>query len=271
MGSWRFIAIAVAALVLVLVIGASHISILLVGPPLLAAGLVLFVAAMTVDYFGLSRRTDRWAGFDADPRRAWTRARALDLVFLRQRAAGSPRTASTARSLLLALAECDSLGDARGVVDFLGADAIYNRVGSDATSDALRAIALAELGRHGEASELCDALSANRRSRRMVVVAYARCRVAELDRRYSEALVEADRVIEAGHLRVGARRDVQLLRARVMVHLSRTEQATTLLLELVAQGYRHEVERIAELASERGQTAISMSARAALLDAAPYR
>jgi len=271
MGSWRFIAIAIAGLVPMLVIGASHTSILLVGPPLMAAALVLLVAAMAVDYFGLTRRTDRWGGFDNDPRRAWTRARALEMVFQRQKSAGSPRTAATARSLLLALAECDSLADARGVVDFLGADAVYTRVGSDATSDALRAVALAELGRLDEARQLCEALGTNRRSRRMIVVAYATCRVAELDRRYSDALVEAERVVDDRRLRTGARRDLQLLRARVMVHLAKTEQATTLLAELVAQGYRHEVERIAESASERGQTAISMSARAALADAAPYR
>ncbi len=271
MGSWRVIAITAAALAAVVVVGATHTSILLVGPPLLAAAMVLLIAAMAVDYFGINRRTDRWAGFDSDPRRAWTRARALESQFLRQKAAGSPRTAATARSLLLALAECDSLGDARGVVDFLGADAVYARVGSDATSDALRAIALAELGRVGEARELCAALTSNRRTRRKAVVGYASCRVAEIDRRYRDALGRAEQLLAGGKLRSGARRDLQLLRARVLVHLSKREDATTLLAELVGQGYRRQVERIAELASERGQTAISMAARAALLDAAPYR
>ena len=271
MGSWRFIAIVIVAMVPVVIVSASHMSVMLVGPPLVAATLVLGFAAIIVDYFGVSRRIDRWCGFDLDSRRAWTRARALEHQFLRQKAAGSPRTASTARTLLLALAECDSLRDARAVIDFLGADAIYTRVGSDATSDSLRAIALAELGRMGEARELCEALRGNRRNRRMVVVAYATCRVAEIDRRYKEALTEAERVVGARRLKVGARRDLQLLRARVMVQLSRSEQATTLMAELVGQGYRDEVERIAEVAREHGDTALSMAARAALLNAAPYR
>lgn len=271
MGSWRFIAIAVVALVAVSVAGASHASILLVGPPLLAAVLVLGIAALTVDYFGLGRRSDRWAGFDSEPRRAWTRARALETLFVRQKAAGSPRTASTARSLLLALAECDSLSDARPVVDFLGADAVYARVGSDVTSDALRAIALAELGRADEAHALCEALHEGRRSRQMVVVAYARCRVAELDGRWVEALVDAERILQRRDLRPGARRDLELLRARCLARLARPEQAATLLARLVSEGYRHEVEQVAHRAGERGHTAVAMAARAALSAAIPYR
>lgn len=271
MGSWRFIAIACAALTVVLVVGASETSILLVGPPVLAAALVLLAAALAVDYFGLTRRADRWGGFDRDPRRAWTRARALELSFVRQKAAGSPRTAGTARALLLALAECDSLADARGVVDFLGADAVYTRVGSDATTDALRAIALAELGRGAEARELCDALAKRRRSGRMAVVAYARCRVAELERRYDDALAEAGRTLEGLRLRPGARRDLQLLRARVMAHAAKPEAAANILAELVAGGYRREVERIGEVAAQNGDTAVSLAARTALLEATPYR
>lgn len=241
------------------------------GPPVLAAALVLLAAALAVDYFGLTRRTDRWAGFDSDPRRAWTRARALELTFVRQKAAGSPRTAGTARALLLALAECDSLADARKVVDFLGADAVYTRVGSDATTDALRAIALAELGRTGEARELCEALSASRRSRRMAVVHYACCRVAELEGRYEDALAEAERTLDRLRLRPGARRDLELLRARALAHAAKPEAAATVLADLALQGYRREVERIGELAAERGDTAVSMAARTALLEATPYR
>jgi hypothetical protein len=232
--------------------------------------LVLITAALTVDYFGLARRREDWSGFAADRKLAWTRARALERRFARERSSGSPRTGWTARNLLLALAGADRLGDAKTVVDFLCVDAVYTRVGTDATADALRAIALAELGRAGEANELCDALTEGRTAR-FAVVGYAAARVAELQRRPSSALGHVDRALTCRNLRPGARRDLMILRARILAALSRAEDATTVLRELVSQGYLREVEHLAERSAERGNIAAARAARSALGEAAPYR
>ena len=270
MGSWRLIAAILATMGMTAVLAAALISPLLVFPPFAAASLVLVTAALAVDYFGLARRREDWAGFASDRKQAWIRARALERRFARERAAGSPRTGWTARNLLLALAGCDRLGDAKTVVDFLCVDAVYTRVGTDATADALRAIALAELGRAGEATELCDVLTEGRTSK-FAVVGYAAARVAELQRRPSEALLHVDQALRTRNLRHGAHRDLTLLRARILASLSRAEDATDALRDLVELGYRREVELLAETAAERGNTAAARAARAALGDASPYR
>ena len=270
MGSWRLIAAVLATLGMTAALAAALISPLLVFPPFAAACLVLITAALVVDYFGVARRREDWAGFAADRKQAWTRARALERRFVRERAAGSPRTGWTARNLLLALAGCDRLEDSKNVVDFLCVDAVYTRVGSDATADALRAIALAELGRCGEATELCDVL-ADGRTGKFPVVAYAAARVAELGRRPSQALVHVDRALTSRGLHAGARRDLKLLQARILAARSRHDDATTVLLELVACGYAREVEHLAQRAASQGNTAAARAARAALGQASPYR
>ncbi len=268
---WRAIAAGLALLVPVACIGAARTSAWLVVPPMVAAAVVLMAAAVAVDYFGVARRRSAWAGVGADPRRAWTRARALEHRFARQRAGGSPRTALTARSLLVALAECDRLDDAMAVVDFLGADAMFGRVGADVTADALRAVALAELGRVGEARELCEALDAHRRVRREPVVGYAAARVAELDRRHREAIERVNQVLRSRRLARAAGRDLRMLRARCLAALGRHHDAVGELAELAASGWKREVEQLAGLAHTRGQAALSLAARDALCQATPYR
>jgi hypothetical protein len=271
MGQWRTIAAGLAVLIPVAVVGATRTSAWLVVPPVVAAIGVLLAAALAVDYFGVARRRAGWGGVGADPRQAWTRARALEHRFGEQRAKGSPRTSWTARSLLVALAECDRLDDAGPVVDFLGADAMYGRVGADATADALRAVALAELGRTDEARELCEALERRRRLRRRPVVGYAVARVAELDGRPADALARVDRALRARRLAPAARRDLRILRARCLAALSRHHDAARELAELADGGWKREVEQLTEHAHARGATALALAAREALSAATPYR
>jgi len=268
---WRAIAAGLALLIPVACIGAARTSAWLVVPPVAAAAVVLMAAALVVDYFGVARRRLAWAGVGEDSRRAWARARALEHRFSRQRAAGSPRTALTARSLLVALAECDRLDDAAAVVDFLGADAMFCRVGVDVTADALRAVALAELGRLDEARELGEALDGHRRLRREPVVAYAVARVAELDRRHREAIERVDPVVHSRRVPPAARRDLRMLRARCLAALGRNHDAVDELAQLAAGGWKHEVEQLAGHAHTRGQAALSLAARDALCQATPYR
>jgi hypothetical protein len=271
MGSWRFLVAGLAVLAPIAVVGALHTSPWLVIPPFSAAVLVLFVAAVAVDYFGLARRRHGWEGVGDNPRRAWLRARILERRFGRQKARGSPRTAWTARALLVALSECDRLDEAAAVVDFLGADAVYTRVGSDATADALRAVALAEIGRMDQARELCDALERNRARRHVPVVGYACARVAELDHRPRKALERVDQLLGQGALRPTARRDLRILRARALVALARAHDAVEVLSGLAAEGWEREVEQLADQARSRGNAGLALAARTALSRATPYR
>ncbi len=271
MGSWRSLLVGLSVLAPVAVFGAAQTSPWLVIPPLIAAFLVLSVAAVAVDYFGVARRRCDWGGVGANPRQAWRRARALERRFDREMAHGSPRTAWTARSLLLALAECDRLDDSAPVVDFLGADAVYTRVGSDTTADALRAVALAELGRLDEATLLAGELERRRFLGGLPVVAYASARVAELDHRPQDALDRVARVLGRPRLPPAARRDLLMLKARALASLSRPHDATLVLAELAASGWQREVEQLADHAHARGDTALALAARAALSEASPYR
>ena len=270
MGSWRFLALGVAFLAPVAVFGASQTTPWLVIPPLVAAAVVLLVAAVAVDYFGVARRRHGWAGVGANPRRAWRRARALERRFGRQKSRGSPHTAWTARSLLVALAECDRLDEAAAVVDFLGADALHGRVGADATADALRAVALAEVGQIDRAAELCRGLEQSPRRRRLPVVAFASARVAALSGRPNQALARIEDAL--GRPMPGtARRDLLILRARALVELARSHEAVEVLAELAEDGWRHEVEELADHARARGNAGLALAARTALRRAAPYR
>lgn len=271
MSQWRTIAMGLGVLLPVAIVGATRTSAWLVVPPVVAAVGVLMAAALAVDYFGLARRRAGWGGTSSDPRRAWTRARALEHRFGSQRATGSPRTAWTARTLLIALAECDRLDDAGPVVDFLGADAMYGRIGADVTADALRAVALAELGRRDEARELCTAIESRRRLRRRPVVGYASARVAWLEGDPSTALERIERALAGRRLPAAAERDLRLLRARCLASMSRHHDATRALAELAAHGWKREVEQLAENAHARGDTALALAAREALSEATPYR
>ena len=271
MGSWRHILAGLVVLVPLSVFGATQASPWLVLPPLATAAFVLIVAAFAVDYFGLARRRTNWGGVGANPRQAWMRARRLERRFSRQCSRGSPRTSWTARSLLVSLAECDRLDDAARVVDFLGADAICTRVGCDTTADALRAVALAELGRHDEARELCTALEEKPLLGHLPVVGYACARAAELDHRLDDALERVDRALDHPRLAPTAHRDLLMLRARVLAALSRPHDSTQVLAELAAGGWKREVEQLADQAHARGNTALALAARAALSQATPYR
>jgi hypothetical protein len=270
MGQWRTMAVGFMALIPVAVYGAAETSVWVVLPPLVAAALVLLVAAAAVDYFGIARRRVGWSGVSADPRRAWMRARALEHRFDVQKRRGSPRTSWTARSLLVALAECDRLDEAGAVVDFLSADALTARVGADATADGLRAVALAETGRLDDARALIRALDGSRRARRQPITGYAAARVAELDRRPADALARADEALRRAPT-AAARRDLDIVRARALVGLNRGPEAVAALGTLVAAGWRHEVEQLGDHARSRGQTALALACREALSAAAPYR
>ncbi len=260
-----------AVLVPVALTGAMHTSVWIVLPPVLAALATLMAAAMSVDYFGLARRRAGWGGFTPAPARCvWTRAQALERRFTREKALGSPRTSWTARSLLVTLAECDRLGDAAAVVDFLCADAIYNRVGADPLADALRAIALAELGRVGEARRICDELERARNVGRLPVVAYATASVALFDHRPADALRGLDQALGRPIADVD-HRDLSILRARVLASMARISDAADLLSSLIARGFRGELEQLAERAHTRGDSGLVMATRQALGEAAPYR
>lgn len=271
MATWRPL---LPGLVLLGTVGAAAAALtspMLVLPPVGAAVIVLLGAALAVDYFGFARRREGWGGFADDPRHAWARARALERRFARERGAGSPRCGWTARSLLLSLAAVDRLADASEVVDFLGADAIYARVGADPVADALRAIALAELGRTGEATELSAALSRSRRAGREPVVPYAAARVAESRRAYAEALEHVDAGLRCRGLEPRSSRDLELLRARLLAAMSRGQDAAEILASLAARGHRRSVEQLGERAHARGDAALALAARQALCDATPYR
>jgi hypothetical protein len=270
MGSWRLVG-SVAAVLATLAIAAAVLTTpLLVVPPLAAAAVVLLGSALAVDYFGLARRRVGWSGLAEDPRQVWLRARMLERRFARERRSGSPRCGWTARSLLLALAAADRLGDADEVVDFLAAEAIYGRVCRDATADALRAVALAELGRAAQARRLCAALHADRRARTAPVVAYAAARVAARERRFGDALAHVDAALSR-RAPAGVRRDLRILRACLLAAVARPHDAARELGELSAAGHRGQVERLAERACARGDTAVALAARAALAEASPYR
>ncbi len=241
----------------------------IVALPALSALVVLVAAAMAVDYFGLLRR-EGWGGTADDPRPSALRARALSRQFRSLKEHGSPRTARVARHLLLTLAECDQLGDAGDVVDFLGADAVFSRVGSDPLADAMRAVALAEAGRLDEARVLAGKLLGSRRCRQLSVVRWAWARVAVLDRRPQAALAEIERATKRTSP-PGMKRDLALLRAAALVKLGRTEQATDELRALVDAGRRFDVDRYGQAARQRGDSSLALACAHALANASPYR
>jgi hypothetical protein len=258
------------ACTIALLLAAHAASMWVVLPPLCAAALVLVSAALSVDYFGLRRRRVVWVAAAADPRAAWRRARALSARFGELRAEGSPRTAATARALLVALAECDRLADAREVVELLEADAPC-RVGGDPTADALGAVALAELGRAAEARRRADALWARHRGALPGLVAWAVGRVAELGGRAADGLRAVDAALTGSLLDPDERRGLLTLRAKLLVRLARVDEGAEALRTLALSGWRRDVERVAESARERGDAATALAAARALAAASPYR
>lgn len=270
MGTWRVIALLATATLAAAGAIAWEAGTWVVLLPAVAAVGVLSGAALVVDYFGLFRRREDWSGTADDPRAAWLRSRAHASRFRGLKRGGSPRTARVARSLLLSLAECDRLCDADDVVNFLGADAVFARVGADPTADAMRAIALAELGRLDEARKLAGKLLANRRCARRPVVRYAWARVAELDGRPQQALDQIDERLLRRSPRA-LRRDLQFLRARALVRVGRSEAACDSLRSHIDLGGRRDVERLAERSRELGDAGVALVASHALSAAAPYR
>lgn len=271
MGGWLFTVIAFLGLFGGGIALGFEVSPWVIWPPVAAAALVLIAAALTVDYFGMSRLKSRWRGFSADHRQAWQRARSLERRFYRHRRAGSPRTRATARSLLLAYAQCDRLDEARGVIDYLGAETIFSGPGADAEADALRAVALAELGRMDEAAELVELLERSRRRRRLPVVGYAAARVAQTRGDHGGAIERIDEALSRPDIAAGARRDLIILRARSQARRGLANQASEALAELAAAGFRREVEDTTERAHERGDVPLALAGRSALDQASPYR
>ncbi len=229
-------------------------------PPLLAALAALITAAMSVDYFGLRRRASDWRGQVATGRAAWARMRALEERFARERRAGSVHTAATARSLLIAHAELDVLARAAAVVDFLASD-VGTRLRSDPCADALRALALSELGRVAEAARIDRGLDPDAT---VAVVAWARARIAARAGAPARGLVALDRAGAAPGSPVA--HDLTALRARLLLRVGRADDAHRTLRALAVDA-RPWVER---LAADR-DPAIGLAARQALSLGAAYR
>jgi hypothetical protein len=238
MGSWRLLALGWAGLLGVIAGLGLVTSLPAVIPPVAAAGVVLMGAALACDYFGFSRRALGWNGRVASSAAARARLAALEHRFLRERDHGSMSTGATARSLLVAMAELGQLRRSADVVDFLHADAL-TRAHRDPVGDALRALALAELGRGPQARRVLDDLDRHRA--REPVVVWARARVAELEGRLGDALaMYASAVPESGAL-AAPERDLALEEARVLVRMGAGEKARVLLTRVASAGWSNEV------------------------------
>lgn len=264
MSSWRTFRYGTVAILVTAVLGAELTSVAVVAPPMIAALLVLLIAAISVDYFGFACRQMGWNGSITPTRASQTMLGALELRFRRDRGAGALRTGATARSLLLALAEHDQLRRAGDAVDFLASDAA-TRVHRDVVADALRALALAELGRMPEARRV--EVSLGERSRTAPVVAYARGRIAELAGQVPAALAHVEAALRDRDRRGAARRDLGVLRARLLVRTGRHDDARLELDRVARGGSRPAVEAL--LCGD--DLGVSMAARQALGLGAVYR
>lgn len=265
MSSWRTFGIGAAAIVATAVVGGALTSIHVVAPPLVAALLVLVIAALSVDYFGVARRQVGWHGAVTPTAASRAMVAALERRFARERGLGSIRTGATARALLLALAEHGELRRAGDVVDFLATEAA-TRAHRDLVGDALRALALAELGRVPEAKLVERALGD--RAGVVPVVAYARGRIAELEHRAGDGLRAVERALRDDGRR-GAARDLGVLRARLLVRTGRLEDARLELGRVAADAAgRALVERLIAGDADAG---VALAARQALGLGAVYR
>lgn len=240
MAPWRTLGVSVVALGAMVGFGAVVVSGWVVLPPLLAATVVLAGAAQSVDYFGLRRRTGDWTGRRRPGPAAWAQLRARQDRFTRDRTRGSVHAAASARALLLALAELDRLHQAGDAVDCLAADAV-SRFRHDLCGDALRALALSELGRPAEAARLDRSLGAAAGT--TPVVAWSRARMAERRGATTEALAALDLAIVRPGTAIA--HDLATVRARLHLRLGRADLAEHVLRTLSTSGGRPWVEQLA--------------------------
>ena len=238
MGSWRVLVMGWGLILALCLAVGSETALPAVVPPLAAAACVLVAAALASDYFGLARRATPWRGQVAASPAARARAAALEQRFRRERERGSMRTGATARALLVALAELDAWPRAADVVDFLGADAL-TRAHRDVVADALRALALAELGRGARARRVLDGVGPSREP----VVAWARARIALCEGRTADALA-ATAPASGGAGGEPVLRDLALVRARLLARTGAGDDARALLAGLAGAGFRREVEAL---------------------------
>lgn len=237
---WRTLSLSVLALGSVVAFGTVLVSGWVVLPPLLAATLVLTAAALSVDYFGLRRRATDWTGMRRPGPAAWAQLRAHQERFARDRAHGSMNAAVSARALLLALAELDRLKQAGDAVDCLAAESV-SRFRDDVCGDALRALALAELGRTAEAVRLDRAIGDAAGA--VPVVAWSRARIAERRGAPLEGLAALDRALVRPGSAVA--HDLASLRARLHHRVGQSDHAERVLRELADAGGRAWVEDLA--------------------------
>ena len=238
---WRSLGVSVIALGAVVAAGAVVVSGWVVLPPLLAATLVLAGAALSVDYFGFRRRVGDWTGTRRPGPAAWANMGALEARFARDRRRGSVHAAASARALLLAYAQLDKLARAGDVVDCLAAESV-SRFRNDLCGDALRALALAELGRTAESQRLDRALGEGAGA--MPVVAWARARMAARRGNIADALVAIDRARAVPGTTVA--HDLAALRARLALRIGRADESERVLRDLAAAGGRMWVEQLAD-------------------------
>jgi hypothetical protein len=238
---WRSIGMSVAALGAVVAAGAVVVSGWVVLPPLLAATMVLTGAALSVDYFGIRRRVGDWTGTRRPGPAAWANLGALEARFARDRRRGSVHAAASARALLLAYAQLDLLGRAAGVVDCLAAESV-SRFRNDVCGDALRALALSELGRGAEAARLDRQLGEGAGA--TPVVAWARARMAARRGNVADAITAIDRARAVPGSTVA--HDLAALRARLVLRIGRSDESERVLRDLAATGGRMWVEQLAD-------------------------
>jgi hypothetical protein len=238
---WRSLGMSVVALGLVVAAGAVIVSGWVVLPPLLAATMVLAGAALSVDYFGIRRRVGDWTGTRRPGPAAWANLGALEARFARDRRRGSVHAAASARALLLAYAQLDKLGRAGDVVDCLAAESV-SRFRHDLCGDALRALALSELGRSAEATRLDRSLGEG--VSETPVVAWARARMAARRGNVADAITAIDRARPVPNSVVA--HDLAALRARLALRIGRVDESERALRTLAATGGRPWVEQLAD-------------------------
>lgn len=262
MAPWRILGVSVLALGSMVAVGAVMLSAWLVLPPVVAATAVLASAALSVDYFGLRQRLTDWTGMRRPGPAAWAQLHARQERFARDRARGSVHAAASARALLLALAELDRLRQAGDAVDCLAAEAC-NRFRDDVCGDALRALALSELGRTAEAARLDRSLGADAAS--LPVVAWSRARICERRGALSDALAALERAVVRPGTTIA--HDLAALRARLQLRIGRADAAEATLRALAVAGGRTWVEDLLTTAPP----SLALVARRALGDVAAFR
>lgn len=265
MSSWRMFGIGAAAIAGTAVLGGVLTSALVVAPPVIAALVVLLIAALSVDYFGLTRRSTGWTGLVTPTRATRAMMGALERRFQREREAGGIRAPAVARALLISLAEHRELRRAGNLVDFLATEAA-TRAHRDVDGDALRALALAELGRIPEARLVDQSLGD--RAGVVPVVAFVRGRIAELAGQIQQGLVHVERGQRAARGTVA--RDLGVMRARLLARSGRLEDAREELGRIAAAGGRAAVEAL-NAPDASVDVGVALAARQALGLAAVYR